>query len=270
MDSDLNEAILEATLDAIAILDLEGFLLFTNTALATLSGYSKEELVGQKLSKICTDSSFISNLMESTKENPRISKSKTTLMSKTSLLIPTDVSAGLIRNKERIYVVFHNLYDSESKISRKVIQDIIYITLLRVGVVGPEVVITEIPHFLDGFSEDILTLMGVYYATALGQGEDLNIGLYGPLPIPRISDYEALIYSFFIADPTHEDLRGEGDCFALISLSIPKSDMQLFSNRRRRIEDLVEQRIKELAAIQDIDLEMLKALKQQIISLVNL
>lgn len=80
MQSELPEAVLEATFAAIAILDFEEAFLFTNEALANLSSYSKEELVGEPIHEICAESHFVSHLMESAREDRRIVNLKTTLM----------------------------------------------------------------------------------------------------------------------------------------------------------------------------------------------
>ncbi|MFQ5977880.1 MAG: PAS domain S-box protein [Candidatus Heimdallarchaeota archaeon] len=80
MQSELSEAVLEATLAAIAILDFEGVFLFTNKVLVNLSGYSKEELVGEPIHKNCAESYFVSHLMESAREDRRIANLKAALM----------------------------------------------------------------------------------------------------------------------------------------------------------------------------------------------
>ena len=92
---------------------------------------------------------------------------------------------------------------------------------------GPTCVLKTV----DFASEEILTKMGIYYSTSLGQGSSEHTGLFGPFPIPKTDeenfsgetgDQQCVIYSFKKTDSSLTDVRAKGINFCFIVVIIPK------------------------------------------------
>ncbi|MHA2232451.1 MAG: PAS domain-containing protein, partial [Candidatus Hodarchaeales archaeon] len=269
--SELNRAILATSFDAIAVLDMEGLILFTNSALVELSGYSREELLGIHLSKITIGAKFVFHLIESAKKEHRIINLETTFIPRRAPPVPVELSSGLIAEEEKILVVFHDLrvekeLSEEIKFFREFAEDYICISLFKMGSKGAEVVITEqFPFAEDSEHANVLAQMGVYYLTALGQGNSLNTGLFGPLPVAGVPDYVSLAYAFVIKDPTFKDPRAKEQAYAFFVLVIPEMLVRLFTNRVA-LSKIFEKELGNLSMIQEIDLSRLKTLKHHLLS----
>lgn len=264
----LIEKTFETSFDGIAVIDLQGDILLANHALEDMSGYSKQELEVLSLSQITIGPEFIDRLIESAKGGQKIIQFETTLVPRGLQSIPVALSSGSIE-EEKILVVFRDLriekeLSEELKLFRSFTLDHFCITLFKMGEKGPELVVTEQLPFANDSEEQLLTRIGLHYVMALGQGNVINTGLFGPLPMPRIPGYLGLAYSFLIADPSDFDPRTEGRTFSFIVLSIPEALMHLFSNRAV-IQEIFERELSQIATIQDIDLSMLKMLKQRIL-----
>lgn len=76
--------------------------------------------------------------------------------------------------------------------------------------------------------------MAIFYATALGQGNNANTGLFGPLPIPETTLQEktvqSLIFSFKKTDKNNKDERMKKANFCFIVITIEKDLMYQFNN----------------------------------------
>lgn len=264
----LIEKTFETSFDGIAVIDLQGDILLANHALEDMSGYSKQELEGLSITQITIGSEFIDRLIESAKGGQKIIQFETTLIPRGPQSIPVALSSGSIE-EEKILVVFRDLriekeLSEELDLFRKFTLDHFCITLFKMGAKGPEPVITEQLPFANGSEDEILIRIGLHYVMALGQGNVTNTGLFGPLPMPRIQGYLGLAYSFLIADASDKDPRTEGRTFSFIVLSIPEALIHIFSNRAA-IQEIFEKELHYIATIQDIDLSMLKMLKQRIL-----
>ena len=81
---------------------------------------------------------------------------------------------------------------------------------------------------------ELLVKMAIFYATALGQGNTANTGLFGPLPLPETnqndSNNQSLIYSFKKTDKNNKDERMRMVNFCFIVITIEKNLLYQFSN----------------------------------------
>ncbi|MHA2233341.1 MAG: hypothetical protein ACXAB4_12735 [Candidatus Hodarchaeales archaeon] len=148
----------------------------------------------------------------------------------------------------------------------------IYLSLFKLGGKGPELVLGEKLPGIGNNQKEFATKLGVFYLTALGQGESFNTGLYGPLPLPRtsnqqdsigaVSNFEALAYAFFINDPANEDPRIV-KTYSIIVVIIPKTLTECIYHRKG-IEMIFDEEISQFSVIQEITITALKKLKTRL------
>jgi PAS domain S-box-containing protein len=265
----LHEAVLETSFDGIAVLDLEGTILLANKPLIGMSGYTRDELVGLHLSDITIGSEFASRLIESGKKGEKVLNLETTLIPRGTQAIPVELSSGPLEGEEKILVAFRDLrqhkeLSEELDLFRAFTLNHIRISLFKLGLKGPEVVITETLPFAEEVEEEVFLRMGLYYTTALGQGNEPQMGLYGPLPAPGLPGYVSVVYSFLAKDSSYDDPRSLGKTYAFLVLSFPEELAHLFSNRAA-ITESCKNSVSRFADIQEVDFDTLKALKSQIL-----
>ncbi|MHA2248046.1 MAG: PAS domain S-box protein [Candidatus Hodarchaeales archaeon] len=269
--SKLHKAVLDTSFDGIAVITLEGFLIFANECLVEMSGYSQEKIIDLHLSKITGGSKFCDHLIESATKGQEIVNYSTTLIPQSGSSIPIELSSRLIKDEEKILIVMHDLrvekrLSDELRLFKKFTTEHIYISLYKFGKKGPTLVNSEEIPFIKDSKDEIMLLMGLYYMTALGQGVSRNIGLYGPLPLPKMADYLSLVYAFMMYDPLEKDspFASKGQTYCFIALSIPKILIELFSNRGR-LESIFMEEIGKITILQNLDLAILKKLKERLI-----
>ncbi|MFX0116423.1 MAG: PAS domain-containing protein, partial [Candidatus Hodarchaeota archaeon] len=269
--SKLQEAILKTSFDAFSVVDFKGNFLFVDKTMTKLSGYSEEELLGLHLSNITVSPEFATHLIESARQKQRTIRLETSMIPKSTAPVPVELSSDLIEaeteEEERILVVFHDLriekeLSEEIKLFRRFTADHVFISLFKMTSKGPAVVFTE-PLLFAKDEDALLMQMGVYYTTALGQGSIINLGLFGPLPVPA-SNLVSLVYSFLVDDPAFDDPRSKGKTYAFVVLSIPETLIQLFTNRAA-IRKIFEEELGKISIVQEVDLDFLTVLKNRII-----
>ncbi|MHA2232030.1 MAG: PAS domain S-box protein [Candidatus Hodarchaeales archaeon] len=267
--SKFQEAILRTSFDALAVVDFLGNILFVNDTLISLSGYSGEELQTLHLSTITVGPEFATHLIESARQKQKITRLETNLIPKSAASVPVELSSGLIEEEEKVLVVFRDLrvekeLSEEIKLFRRFSTEHAFVSLFKMTSRGPEAIITEhLPFAKD--EDELLLQMAIYYTTALGQGNIVNQGLFGPLPVPKTPGLVSLVYSFIVSDPTYEDPRAEGKTYAFVVLSIPESLIQLFTNRVA-IQKIFEKELEKISVIQDLDMNALRKLKKKMLS----
>ena len=83
--------------------------------------------------------------------------------------------------------------------------------------------------------DEILLLMGSSFSITVGQGNNYQEGLFGPLPVPRIQNNYALVYSKkFSTDDSVSDENGQQGAhqkFVFLCFLYPKEFDILFFNR---------------------------------------
>ena len=133
------------------------------------------------------------------------------------------------------------------------------VNLFKMGNIGPEIVYSEdIPS--NSKSSDLLTKMGVFYITALGQGHDFHQGLFGPLPVPDNDTHFSFAFSFLISDSSNLDKRNRGKSFCILTLSFPKS-LEKFFLTRKEIESGLDQYMQTFKRLEQIKRSHLQELK---------
>lgn len=138
-----------------------------------------------------------------------------------------------------------------------------FITIFKQSMIGPDVVATENLPFKN--AREVLLPIGVFYSTAIGQGNRHHQGLFGPLPITDYDEYSSLIYTTIHKDSTQDDDRMKGSSYCLFCIFYQIKYARLFYNRdaiRKAIINILE----KLADINDITEAFLEDLKNEIYS----
>lgn len=144
--------------------------------------------------------------------------------------------------------------------------DYIHVVLLKMGELGPEVVLAEDWLEDKDRQEEVLTKLGYFYVVTLGQGSDGHEGLYGPLPVPSLPDHIGMAYTFFIPDPTNADPRFKGKSYCILVFILPESLHTYFSNRSL-LEDILNIELNSFNNLQAVTMEALEGLKFSMLGL---
>ncbi len=136
-----------------------------------------------------------------------------------------------------------------------------FMVVWKMSGMGPEVVKSEkVP--LEDEETDLLRL-GVYFSTAIGQGDSYTPGLFGPLPVLDSEVYNALIFSKRITDKELEDPRFKGENFVLVAIIYPIFYEHLFYNRKE-INKAFDGLMSSIEDVSDIDDHFLSAIEIKI------
>ncbi|MFW9915448.1 MAG: response regulator [Candidatus Thorarchaeota archaeon] len=269
---ELYEAVLANSFDAFALIDLKGNILYANESLVDLSRYSDEEIANLNLADLTIGNSrFVKMITKScSKQNKKLLNMQTTLLPKIGPVVPVTLSASQVRNQQEVLVCMRDLrveseLNEEVKLFRKLSVNLIHASFFIWGGKGPEPIISEDLPFAQN-ADELLMKMGIYYFTALGQGQAHSTGLFGPLPIADIPGYVALAYTFSIDDPSNLDPRANGRSYSLIAFSMPETFSPLFSNRSI-IAGLFEKRLDEISTRGEITHSFLVSLKYELLGL---
>lgn len=269
---ELYETVLANSFDAFALIDLKGNILYANESLIALSRYSDEEISKLNLADLTIGNTRFVNMITKSccKQNQKLLNLQTTLLPKTGPVVPVTLSASQVKNQQEVLVCMRDLrveseLNEEVKLFRKLSVNLIHASFFIWGGKGPEPIISEDLPFAQN-ADELLMKMGIYYFTALGQGQAHTTGLFGPLPIADVPGYVALAYVFSIDDPSNEDPRDNGRSYSLIAFSMPETLSPIFSNRSI-IASLFEKKLEEITARDEITLSFLVSLKYELLGL---
>ncbi|MHA2233422.1 MAG: PAS domain-containing protein [Candidatus Hodarchaeales archaeon] len=266
--TDITSIIVESIFDGLAVVNFKGDIVFTNGALANLTEYSTSGLIDLHLSKIVKDKQLVAHLIKKARKNQEIAHLKVSILPNHSPEFPMELSSRRLLDDERILIVFRDLQcemipDQETIGFKQIKLEEIFLSLFKQGSKGPELVAMEPLPFVKGNQSKFAAKIGVFYLAALGQGSIFNTGLFGPLPLPTISNYEALAYAFFANDPTDQDLRTAGNIYSIIVMVVPKAQTENFCHRKA-VERIFDDEISKISCIQEITLTRLKNIKERL------
>ena len=97
--------------------------------------------------------------------------------------------------------------------------------------VGPTPVFTEFE-----MDHDLLVKSGIFFYTAIGQGMQLNTGLFGPLPFGEDDSNVALVYGSFVSDSDYPRLKTQN--YVLV-VFVAKSKLVALVDKKRLIDVLI-------------------------------
>ncbi|MHA1450643.1 MAG: PAS domain S-box protein [Candidatus Hodarchaeales archaeon] len=268
---ELQKAIFDNTFNAMVIVDLDGRIIQCNNTLCVLSGFLGKELREFQLKDLTVSHKFANFILNSCKRKESILNFQTTLIHKFGFGIPIEMSATLIPNHDIILISIKDLR-IEQKLTKELgllkmfSADQIKATLIKVGNKGPEMVVTEDLSFAGDRQDETIMKMGLFYSTTLGQGNEGNVGFFGPFPVANVPHHVAMCYSSYIKDRENSDIRMNGKSFSFIVFSMPESLVGLFSDRKA-ITDIIEKRLENVSDVNDISREFLNSLKRGLLYL---
>ncbi|MHA1911003.1 MAG: PAS domain-containing protein [Candidatus Kariarchaeaceae archaeon] len=136
-----------------------------------------------------------------------------------------------------------------------------FMVVWKMSELGPEVVKSESVPLKD--EETDLMRLGIYFSTAIGQGDSYTPGLFGPLPVLDSEVYNALVFSKRITDKNLEDPRFKGENFVLVAIIYPIFYEHLFYNRKE-ISKAFDGLMSSMEDVSDIDEHFLSAIEIKI------
>ncbi len=107
---------------------------------------------------------------------------------------------------------------------------------------------------------DLLIKSGIFFYTAIGQGMQLNTGLFGPLPFGDDKSNVALIYGTFVKDSDYPRLKGEN---YILVVFVVKSKLVALIDKKRLIDILIV-KINEIEDFSNLNEEDLREMIQEI------
>ena len=145
----------------------------------------------------------------------------------THIITLTDDSYN-IKQKEKIVNIRRTIANDDS----------VGVVLFRFASLGGEIVIEDLRNFKI-YPEYFST---VFY-TSIGQGNRHAKGVYGPIPAPKLKNFNAIIFAFTGRDDAEIDYRMDRNQYYLLAVIFPKDKTEfLVSNKKieKRFLDLIQ------------------------------
>lgn len=160
---------------------------------------------------------------------------------------PTDESYAIIF--ESIFLLIAStilslfLFRLTFRSRMKIIKNIIF---FKMGKKGP------IPFFTEqSINYNSIIESGIYFYTAIGQGNRYRKGLFGPIPFGDEKENVALIFSSIVRDSDFEDPRLEKENYLMIALIAEEQKVNLID--RNKLFNLLEQKVNKMGDLSEID-----------------
>ena len=109
-----------------------------------------------------------------------------------------------------------------------------------------------------------ITEVGAIYSFIIGQGQNYNEGLFGPLPFGK-NNKQAIIYSKMMIDSSQDFKRLDGKNFVLFTIVFPSKMIQFFYDRQK-LTHIFEEETEKIVSVQEIDNKFLNNLRKKILS----
>lgn len=223
--------IIQSISSGIASIDSKGIFLFANQMFEMMTGYTLDELRNSStlINNIFPDLTFIlleGDTVEGVIYNIRrkdctvfpshVKLTQVTEGDETTLILTLNDASYHLKKEEEI----KNLRRSMAN------EDNIGVALFRFASFGGELV-----------KEDLrsITIAPEYFSTmcytSIAQGNTQPIGVFGPIPAPKLENYRTIIYAFFGKDDIPLDPRMRGKQYYLIAVILPNRKTEfLISN----------------------------------------
>lgn len=111
---------------------------------------------------------------------------------------------------------------------------------------------------------EIMAKVGTYYNVTLTQGGETSLGLYGPLPVPVLSDFMGLAFSYQKINSAESKVDEDYKDYYFIVFIIPKSLKFIFEDREG-INSKLEEFISKQSEKTQYDLYFLNSIKKILI-----
>jgi len=243
LDLDMKETvrILNSTPSGIASINSKGIFLFANQMFEMMTGYTFSELRDSNtiINRIFPDFSFV--MLESQSIDGRIFK----IRRKDDSEFPSLISITQLTEGDNITQILtldddsYNIKQKEEILNlRRTIanDDNVGAVLFRFSSFGGEIVIEDLRNIT--ISPEYFSAM---FYTSIGQGNRQAIGVFGPIPAPKIENYSAIIFAFFGKDDLPVDFRMKGKQYYILSIIFPDNKTEFLVTNKK-----IEQKFKKL------------------------
>jgi len=235
--------ILQSISSGIASIDSKGTFLFANQMFEMMIGYNLDELLDSStlINHIFPDYSFIileGNVMDDLIYNIRrkdgtefpchISITQVSEGDETTFVLNLKDASYLIKQKEEIKSLKKSIAN----------EDNIGVVLFRFAAFGGELIKEDL-RSIQIFPEYFSTMC----YTSIAQGNKQPVGVFGPLPAPKLDNYRTIIYAFFGKDDIPLDHRMKGRQYYLIAVILPERKTEfIISNKNieKRFDDYIQ------------------------------
>jgi len=240
-------SVLEVLPDGVAVFRADdGVIIFVNDAFTGLFGYTRDELFSGEIkfqdlfSPIYLKRSIgFHEHIRYTEYEMKRKNSQLISVALTVVSFGTGLRLALMRDIADIY----NARQEGLKEFVSYAKSSISLVKFSFGETGPE---PELGINTDSFSPIIFKKMGIYFMTAITQGNEYTEGLFGPLPVADHPRLLSMIFSYFIDARNIQgeiDPRFKGKIPALIAIIYPRNLESFFINRRQ-IRTILDNAIK--------------------------
>ncbi|MCG3221726.1 MAG: PAS domain S-box protein [Candidatus Heimdallarchaeota archaeon] len=236
--------ILNTISSGIASIDSSGLFLFANQMFEMMIGYSFQELKASStlINHIFPDFPFI--ILEGNNVDGIIY----TIRRKDGIEFPCHVTITQVTHGDKITFIltlkdasYYLKQQEEIKNLRKSManEDNIGVVLFRFASFGGELIREDLRS---------ISIAPEYFSTmcytGIAQGNTQPVGVFGPVPAPKLKNYRAIIYAFFGKDDIPLDHRMKGRQYYLIAVILPDRKVE-FLLPNKKIEESFEKLISD-------------------------
>lgn len=143
------------------------------------------------------------------------------------------------------------------------LEDTFLITYKLDEKLGPVIQNVENLNYNNPETQQTIAEVGAVYTFSIGQGQNYNEGLFGPLPFGKKK--QAIIYAKMMKDSSQVLKRLDGKNFILFTLVFPSKMVQFFYDRQK-LTLIFEDEINKISNVEEIDKMFLNKLRKKILS----
>lgn len=161
-----------------------------------------------------------------------------------------------------------NHYNRRSEIYRNHIEDKIHLGVAIYSEMGGELLLSEPLDWVKETSlENLYLNLSAFWFPAIGQGDNWQIGFYGPLPLLNFQDKLTFAFAFNLTSNPRTDLRLHHFGYTLLFLMIDREIVDFFTPFSA-IEKIIAYCLSSFQNEEDFDLFNLIQLKSHILELI--
>jgi len=233
LESKESTKILQSIASGIASIDSKGVILFANQMFEMMIGYSLQELQESStlINNIFPDFSFI--ILEGNVMDGLIYQ----IRRKDGIEFPCHVAITQVTDDDRKTFIL-TLKDASYYLKQQeeiknlrismANEDNIGVALFRFASFGGELIREDL-RSINIASEYFSTMC----YTSIAQGNTQPVGVFGPIPAPKLQNYRTIIYAFFGKDDIPLDHRMKGRQYYLIAVILPDRKIEfLLPNKK--------------------------------------
>ncbi|MHA2296576.1 MAG: response regulator [Candidatus Hodarchaeales archaeon] len=166
-------------------------------------------------------------------------------------------------------IVSHILASEPTKTISPLQIENLCLAVYTIGSLGPNVLELDkqdCPNEL----KSALSMIGVYYYTAIGQGKAHHLGLFGPLPVPGsiAETHSSLAYTTLVKDKKQTDPRMKGKSYLLMSVLYPSDYRSLFYDQDS-IRTIFDESFHKINDVSEISYKFVLDMKKKLFKIIS-